>query len=675
MRCLAALVACCLAVLLSPWLAPPAAAEGSRVALVIGNSAYESVPQLANPSHDATAIAGMLKNANFGDVTLLTDVSTKAMRQALRDFSVKASGAEIAIVYYAGHGMEVNGINYLIPVDAKLERDFDVEDEAISLDRINQSLENVQRLRLIMLDACRDNPFVRSMKRSIASRSIGRGLAPIEVTGSDTLVAYATKAGNTASDGDGANSPFASALVRHLPTPGLDIRLALGLVRDDVRRSTQNQQDPFIYGSLGGAEIALIKPVPKPAQPASPAPPVLSEAAQAWQLVQDSDQPSVLEAFTHQFPGTVYAAMAQAKLQALQDKLAMKNAGERAPEPGTNPASAGEAPKPGAPIAATAWTATAKDVSAWKLKKTLRLGGALSSAHPSLDRTRVTIGAHRDGTIHVLDASLNPVGKIPLKPYKTYSLRDAALAPDNSHVLATVDGETRMYDLASGALTASVPAKTDYYIASLYLAADGLLFDNRASTAPQRSVIYFRSLIKHASFATTGELAFSNRVDTFDATADGKYYLASTYPGHQLELYDTAKKSVVWTMPCDCTARFAATGSLIVFAGRPGDDAGDFDKHTSIGVVSVEDPSKNAVIDTGTDETATLEDVSPDGGFAVIGFTNIGRVTIVPAALEGFRALVQLNDKSGQSISGAAFIGTDALITVSGDNNARLWSK
>ena len=135
----------------------------------------------------------------------------------------------------------MDGTNYLIPVDAILQRDTDVEDEAISMDRLLRILEPVKRLRLIILDACRENPFTRSMKRTIASRAIGRGLAKVEVVNSDTLIAFSAKAGSTALDGDGKNSPFTTALLNHLATPGLDLRIAFGQVRDDVLKATANR--------------------------------------------------------------------------------------------------------------------------------------------------------------------------------------------------------------------------------------------------------------------------------------------------------------------------------------------------------------------------------------------------------------------------------------------------
>jgi hypothetical protein len=234
-----------------------AALADKRVALVIGNSEYRNVAKLPNPANDAAAVAGLFKAAGF-EVDLRLDLDSNNMRRALREFSHTARDADVVVVFYAGHGIEMNGSNYLIPTDAKLEQDFDVEDETVSLDRVLATAEPAKRLRLVILDACRDNPFMRTMKRSVASRSIGRGLARIEPTTTDTLVAFAAKAGSTAVDGAGANSPFTTALLKHVTTPGLDVRLALGRVHDDVLESTRRQQEPTIYGSLGGADMSLV---------------------------------------------------------------------------------------------------------------------------------------------------------------------------------------------------------------------------------------------------------------------------------------------------------------------------------------------------------------------------------------------------------------------------------
>src|SRR3954470_5330009 len=235
----------------------PAFAE-KRVALVIGNAAYQNVARLPNPVNDSATIATTLKGAGFDVVDSRHDLGAADTRRALRDFADRARDADIAVVYYAGHGIEVDGGNYLIPVDAKLERDTDVYDEALSLDRVLLAIEPAKKLRLVILDACRDNPFAKSMKRTVASRAIGQGLAKVEPTSPNMLIAYSAKAGSTAADGDGTNSPFTVALSKHLTTPGLDVRRAFGFVRDDVLKSTSNKQEPFVYGSLGGEDVPLV---------------------------------------------------------------------------------------------------------------------------------------------------------------------------------------------------------------------------------------------------------------------------------------------------------------------------------------------------------------------------------------------------------------------------------
>ena len=161
-----------------------------RVALVIGNSAYQKVGKLLNPTSDARAIAGMLQAANFDEVMLRENLGIRELREAIKDFSDLARDADAAVVYYSGHGIEVNGVNYLIPIDAVLDRDIDVPYEAYSLENLVQVMEPARRLRLVMLDACRENPFARSMKRTIGSRAVGRGLAPVEPTSVNTLIGF-----------------------------------------------------------------------------------------------------------------------------------------------------------------------------------------------------------------------------------------------------------------------------------------------------------------------------------------------------------------------------------------------------------------------------------------------------------------------------------------------------
>ncbi|MBR0828188.1 caspase family protein [Bradyrhizobium manausense] len=288
----------------------PAMAE-RRVALVIGNSAYKSAPRLTNPVNDATLVGGMFKKAGFDNVDVRLDLNAADMRRSLREFAGRTRDAEIAVIYYAGHGIELDGTNYLIPTDAALETDGDVLDETVALDRALFAVEPAKQLRLVILDACRDNPFAKTMKRTVASRAIGRGLAKVEPTSPNTMIAYAAKAGSTASDGDSKNSPFAAALVERLPTPGLDLRKAFGFVRDDVLKTTGYKQEPYVYGSLGGDDVALVavKPVATGPQ-ANPD----SEIRRDYELALQLGTRDGWTAFLGQYPDGFYANLAKGQL-------------------------------------------------------------------------------------------------------------------------------------------------------------------------------------------------------------------------------------------------------------------------------------------------------------------------------------------------------------------------
>ncbi|UGY05896.1 caspase family protein [Bradyrhizobium quebecense] len=224
-----------------------------RIALVVGNSKYRSVPALPNPGQDAAAIADTLRAVGFQDVRLVSDASRDSLVEALKSFANAADGADWAVIYYAGHGMEMAGENYLVPVDAKLATDRDVPFEAVALTQVMGATEGARKLHLVILDACRDNPFANQIKRTVASRSIGRGLAQVEPD-SGTLVVYAAKHGQVALDGEGGHSPFVTALIKRMQTPRIEIRKLFDLVRDDVMAATDRRQQPFSYGSVPGSE-------------------------------------------------------------------------------------------------------------------------------------------------------------------------------------------------------------------------------------------------------------------------------------------------------------------------------------------------------------------------------------------------------------------------------------
>lgn len=225
-----------------------------RIALVIGNSRYKNVQMLPNPQRDATMVADALKRTGFAEVTLQTDLGKEALSGALQKFAKSARNADWAVVYYAGHGIEVGGVNYLIPIDATLETDRDITFEATPLSQALSAVGGANKLRLVVLDACRVNPFASRMKReATASRAITRGFAR-EEPDAGTLVVYAAKDGEVASDGDGNNSPFSTAFVQNLQKPGIEINRLFRLVRDDVMDATRRAQTPYTYGSLSGRD-------------------------------------------------------------------------------------------------------------------------------------------------------------------------------------------------------------------------------------------------------------------------------------------------------------------------------------------------------------------------------------------------------------------------------------
>ena len=234
-------------------LAEPAAAE-KRVALVIGNAAYTQAAALANPGNDAADIAEALKNVGV-EVILGLDLDKRAFDAKVREFSRALAGADTGILFYAGHGLQVGQRNYLIPVDAQLQSERDLEFETVALDFVMRQMEidREGKTNLVFLDACRDNPLARGLARSMGTRSvgIGKGLAEVQA-GVGTFVAYATKPGDVAFDGQGRNSPFTAALAKAVKTPGRSLTALMIDVRKDVLASTASKQVPWDHSALTG---------------------------------------------------------------------------------------------------------------------------------------------------------------------------------------------------------------------------------------------------------------------------------------------------------------------------------------------------------------------------------------------------------------------------------------
>ena len=295
--------------IVAPW-TPALAAE--RVALVIGNGAYEHAPRLGNPSNDAKDMAALLGRLGF-EVTTRNDAGMETLIRSLKEFDRIAAGSEIAVVFYAGHGIEVAGVNYLVPVDAELARDSEVRYEAVPLDMVTNAAAHARSFALVVLDACRDNPFARKMRRAGATRSIGRGLGRVEPTGGGMMVAYAAKAGTTADDGDGRNSPYTAALLRHLQDGDL-VGEILNRVSQSVRDATGGAQVPVAYGQLPPktyftepAAATLRKPTDRP-------PDFVREW---WLQIKDTAQPNQLEAFIEANPEDRNAHLARVRLKEL----------------------------------------------------------------------------------------------------------------------------------------------------------------------------------------------------------------------------------------------------------------------------------------------------------------------------------------------------------------------
>ena len=321
------------------------AAAERRVALVIGNSAYVNAPALRNPRNDAQAMAAVLGELGFQVIKGL-DLSRPQVEATVHQFAHALKGADVGLFYYAGHGFQLNGINYLVPVDAKLREESDVDFEALTLDTVLKLMEREAPTRLVFLDACRDNPFAKQLARSMGTRAVamGRGLARVDA-GSGTFIALATGPGSVASDGANEHSPFTRALLDNIKTPGLDVALLMRKVKRQVQAATRKQQVPWEESSLT-AEF-YFNTAPAAVQQAGAAPsatpdiaqglaairqelaeirksgtsqaaPAPDQSYQAWLAVEHADSVAVLQAFIDRFPTSTYVEFARARLKELQ---------------------------------------------------------------------------------------------------------------------------------------------------------------------------------------------------------------------------------------------------------------------------------------------------------------------------------------------------------------------
>ncbi len=299
---------------LAQGLASPSLAK--RVALVIGNSSYEHAAALANPLNDAADIAATLQDMGFA-ITRLSDADEAAMQQGLIDFAQEADGAEVALFFYAGHGLQVDGRNYLLPVDAQLTSKAALRFRTVSLDEVLAVMEGA-KVRLALLDACRDNPLVAA-NRSLGA---GRGLAPVETSGtSGTLIAFATAPGDVAADGRGRNSPFTEALLTYLPTPGEDIRTVFGLVRERVEETTKRKQTPWVNEAISGRLVLVTAPQGGSAAAAASTVDDRRLELAFWESVKDSEDWRDFEDYLERYgDGGTFAGLAERRRDRLKQR-------------------------------------------------------------------------------------------------------------------------------------------------------------------------------------------------------------------------------------------------------------------------------------------------------------------------------------------------------------------
>ena len=306
-------------VFLTVWVlaaAGQAAFAEKRVALVIGNSNYEIAGTLANPKNDADDVADSLKRLHF-EVTKGLDLTTAQFDKAVDAFTAAAEDADVALFFFSGHGVQIDKRGYLAPVNVKIESESSALRELVAIQEIVSRTENAAKVSVILLDACRDSPLHERLRRIARDKNRGlvplKGLPPVSVVGSNTLIVYATVPGETASDGHGRNSPFTGSLLKHIETPGLEVELMFKRVTADVLKETGGQQQPERLSRLQSELVFLGSQqavVPKP----------LSEAAQAWAEIKDLQKPSVFEAFRKQYGQTnpFYDSLALQRIEELK---------------------------------------------------------------------------------------------------------------------------------------------------------------------------------------------------------------------------------------------------------------------------------------------------------------------------------------------------------------------
>ena len=307
--------------------AASAANADRRVAFVVGNGTYKNVAALPNPPIDAKAMASALRNVGF-EVVEGTNLTRDKMTEKLLDFGKKAQGSDIAVFFYAGHGIAISGTNYLLPIDADIKSEMDVKlGAAINIDLTLDQTMSDAKVKLVFLDACRDNPFAAKIKSNSPTRSVavGSGLAEMK-SGEGTLIAFATGPGQTALDGqEGTNSPFTRALIANIATPGVEIQQAMTKVRAQVNEETSKGQLPWGHTNLIGSVYLNGAPAVAPAGGTAAAPAAVASAPgtdvelEFWRSIKDSNKPEELNAYLSNYPNGQFKPLALSRLAALEN--------------------------------------------------------------------------------------------------------------------------------------------------------------------------------------------------------------------------------------------------------------------------------------------------------------------------------------------------------------------
>ncbi|KRQ93293.1 peptidase [Bradyrhizobium jicamae] len=301
-----------------------AASAEKRVAFVVGNGTYKNVAPLPNPSVDAKAMASALRNVGF-EVVEGSNLTRDKMTERLLDFGKKAQGADVALFFYAGHGIAISGTNYLLPIDADIKSEMDVKlGAAINIDLTLEQTMGDAKVKLVFLDACRDNPFAAKIKSNSATRSVNvqTGLAEMK-SGEGTLIAFATGPGQTALDGqEGGNSPFTRALLANLTQPGMEIQQAMTKVRAQVNEETNKGQLPWGHTNLIGAVYLNGAPAPGAVAAAAPTATGSTKASDVelefWRSIKDSNKPEELNAYLTNYPNGQFRSLALSRIASLE---------------------------------------------------------------------------------------------------------------------------------------------------------------------------------------------------------------------------------------------------------------------------------------------------------------------------------------------------------------------